>query len=82
MYVTQEMDEVLRADRVGGAAGGPGGLRRPARASSSPTVPACALSLGLPPAAEVGLALLARGALPRLPFTLDELVAALQARAP
>ena len=47
------------AGRPGRGAGGrPGGLRRPARPPSLPTAICCdELSLGLPPAAEVGLAL-------------------------
>ena len=82
VFVTQEMDEVVGADRavalekgvvtydgpVRGLFGDHGRLRR--------------LGLGLPPAGELALALAERGrGLEGCPLTLDELAGALEARA-
>ena len=81
VLVTQEMDEVLLADRAVALAEGRTVFDGPSRDLFADRSLLYALSLGLPPAAEVGLALLERGALPRLPLTVDELVSELQARA-
>jgi energy-coupling factor transport system ATP-binding protein len=79
VYVTQEMDEVLEADRVvvleGGRVRFVGGPRelfgRPELGEG--------LGLGLPPAGAVSMALAARGrALHPVPLTLDELVSGLR----
>jgi energy-coupling factor transport system ATP-binding protein len=79
VYVTQEMDEVLEADRVvvleGGRVRFVGGPRelfgRPELGEG--------LGLGLPPAGAVAMALAARGrALHPVPLTLDELVSGLR----
>ncbi len=79
VLVTQEMDEVLLADRVVALAAGRAVFAgRPADLFAEHDL-LRELSLGLPPAAEVGLALVERGALAKLTFTLDELVAALRA---
>ena len=77
VLVTQEMDEVLLADRVVALAAGHTVFdARPVDLFAA-TALLGELSLGLPPAAEVGLGLMARGALAELPLTLDDLVAAL-----
>jgi energy-coupling factor transport system ATP-binding protein len=81
VLVTQEMDEVLLADRAVALADGRAVFDGPPRELFADRALLRSLSLGLPPAAEVGLALLERGALPRLPLTVDELVSELQARA-
>jgi energy-coupling factor transport system ATP-binding protein len=78
VLVTQEMDEVLLADRVVALAGGRSVFAGPPAALFAEHDLLHELSLGLPPAAEVGLALVERGALEKLTLTLDELVAALQ----
>jgi energy-coupling factor transport system ATP-binding protein len=78
VLVTQEMDEVLLADRVVALAGGRSVFAGPPAAHFAEHDLLHELSLGLPPAAEVGLALVERGALGKLTLTLDELVAALQ----
>jgi energy-coupling factor transport system ATP-binding protein len=78
VYITQEMDETVGADRVvaleRGAeayAGAPGGLF-----ADTPLVRR--LGLGLPAAGELALALAERGRdLPGLPLTMDELLDAL-----
>ena len=80
VLVTQEMDEVLLADRVV-ACWRSGPSRRPPAALFAERELLHELSLGLPPAAEVGLALMERGA-GRAYATLDDLVAALQAGTP
>lgn len=81
VLVTQEMDEVLLADRVVALAAGRAVFAGPPAALFAEHDLLRALSLGLPPAAEVGLALMERGALGELTLTLDDLVAALQAGA-
>ena len=81
VYVTQEMDEVVGADRVVALERGAvvyAGRRAPACSAR----PSCVrrLGLGLPAAGELALELAARGrALAPLPLTLDELIAALGA---
>ena len=82
VLVTQEMDEVLLADRVVALAGGRAVFEGPPAALFAERELLHELSLGLPPAAEVGLVLMERGALAELTLTLDDLVAALQAGAP
>jgi energy-coupling factor transport system ATP-binding protein len=81
VLVTQEMDEVLLADRAVALAEGRTVFDGPSRELFADRALLRSLSLGLPPAAEVGLALLEGGVLPRLPLTVDELVSELQARA-
>jgi len=81
VLVTQEMDEVLLADRAVALAEGLAVFDGRPHDLFADRALLHALSLGLPPAAEVGLRLLERGALPRLPLTVDELVSELQARA-
>ena len=78
VLITQEMDEVLLADRVVALAGGRAVFDGAPAALFTEHDLVRELSLGLPPAAEVGLALVERGALHALTLTLDELVAALQ----
>ncbi|HMK92297.1 MAG TPA: energy-coupling factor transporter ATPase, partial [Thermoleophilia bacterium] len=77
VLITQEMDEVVPADRVVALAAGrrvfdgrPAGLFADGALVRD-------LSLGLPPAAEIGAGLVARGVVSRLPLSLDELMAAL-----
>ncbi len=82
VFVTQEMDEVLLADRVVALAAGRAVFDDLPAALFADRALVHELSLGLPPAAEVGLALVDAGRLQRLPLTLDELVAALTVRAP
>jgi energy-coupling factor transport system ATP-binding protein len=79
VLVTQEMDEVLLADRVVALAAGRAVFDGPPGRLFADRQLLGSLSLGLPPAAEVGLALLERGRVGRLPLTLDDLVIALQA---
>jgi len=81
VLVTQEMDEVLLADRVVALSDGEAVFDGRPRDLFADSALLQALSLGLPPAAEVGLVLLEHGALPRLPLTVEELVSELQARA-
>jgi energy-coupling factor transport system ATP-binding protein len=77
VLVTQEMDEVLLADRVVALAAGRTVFDgRPAALFADREL-LDQLSLGLPPAAEIGLGLIERGALTKLTLTIDELVAAL-----
>jgi len=79
VLVTQEMDEVLLADRVVALAAGRAVFDGPPRRLVADRGLLGSLSLGLPPAAEIGLALLERRRVGRLPLTLDDLVIALQA---
>jgi energy-coupling factor transport system ATP-binding protein len=82
VFVTQEMDEVLMADRVVALASGRAVFDGAPAALFAERALLLSLSLGLPPAAEVGLALMERGVLAELTLTLDDLVAALQAGRP
>jgi energy-coupling factor transport system ATP-binding protein len=82
VFITQEMDEVLLADRVVALAGGRAVFDGPPAGLFARHALLDELSLGLPPAAELGLALLERGIVPELTLTLDELVVALGARSP
>jgi energy-coupling factor transport system ATP-binding protein len=82
VLVTQEMDEVLLADRVVALNVGRTVFDGPPGAFFAERELLRSLSLGLPPAAEIGLALMERGALAELTLTLDDLVAALQAGRP
>ena len=77
VLVTQEMDEVLLADRVVALAAGRTVFDGLPAALFADTGLLRELSLGLPPAAEIALGLLERGALTELALTLDDLVAAL-----
>ena len=79
VLVTQEMGEVLLADRVVALAAGRAVFDGPPGRLFADRERLRSLSLGLPPAAEVGLALLERGRVGWLPLTLDDLVIALQA---
>lgn len=82
VFITQEMDEVLLADRVVALAAGRAVFDGPPGGLFAQTALLEELSLGLPPAAELSLALLERGVLPELTLTLDKLVAALGATPP
>ncbi len=82
MFITQEMDEVLLADRVVALAAGRAVFDGPPGGLFAQTALLEELSLGLPPAAELSLVLLERGVLPELTLTLDKLVAALGATPP
>lgn len=75
VLITQEMDEVAGADRVVGLRGGQAAYSGSADGLFSAAELVTDLRLGLPPAAELALALgeLGRG-LPRLPLTIDELL--------
>lgn len=81
VYVTQEMDEVLRADRVVGLETGRVLFDGPPRDLFADTGLVERLSLGLPPAGELAVRLAQLGlSLRPLPLTLDELVSALEER--
>lgn len=83
VYVTQEMDEVLGAGTVVALDGGAAVFAGTPRELFADADLVRRLSLGLPAAGEVGLALQERGAWPGggLPLSLDELVLALEAEA-
>jgi energy-coupling factor transport system ATP-binding protein len=79
VYVTQEMDEVVPAGRVVALEAGAVAFSGSPAELFGDAALVTRLSLGLPPAAELGMALLGRGRQlgARLPLTTDELVAAL-----
>ena len=79
VYVTQEMDEVLNADRVVALEAGAAVFSGAPHELFAAADLVRRLSLGLPGPGEVALALQARGAWPsqRLALSLDELVAVL-----
>jgi energy-coupling factor transport system ATP-binding protein len=79
VYVTQEMDEVVGADRVLALDQGAVIYDGPVRRLFADHERLRRLGLGLPPAGELALALAERGReLAGPPLTLDELVAALE----
>jgi energy-coupling factor transport system ATP-binding protein len=81
VFVTQEMDEAVGADRVVALEQGAVTYAGPVRGLFGDHQRVRRLGLGLPPAGELALALGERGAeLEGPPLTLDELVAALQGR--
>jgi energy-coupling factor transport system ATP-binding protein len=82
VYVTQEMDEVVGADRVLALEHGAVTYDGPVRGLFADHARVRRLGLGLPPAGELALALGDRGRdLAGPPLTLDELVVALGGRA-
>ncbi|MCX6362986.1 MAG: ATP-binding cassette domain-containing protein [Actinobacteria bacterium] len=78
VYITQEMDEAVGADRVVVLGGGTEAYAGTAAGLFADAVRVRRLGLGLPAAGELALALAERGhALRGLPLTIDELLAAL-----
>lgn len=75
VYITQEMDEVVDAERVVALSGGSGVYCGPSAGLFGDEDLVRRLRLGLPTAGELALALSARGhAVRRLPLTMDELL--------
>ncbi len=80
VYITQEMDEVVGADRVVALERGTEAYSGDAAGLFSDAALVGRLGLGLPPPGELALALGERGrGLPGLPLTMDELLDALGA---
>lgn len=81
IYITQEMEEVVLAERVLALREGKVAADVSPQALFADTALVEELSLGLPVSAEVALELSARGlSFPELPLTLDDLAADLRAR--
>ena len=79
VYITQEMDETVGADRVVALERGTEAYAGPATGLFADTALVRRLGLGLPTAGELALALAERGReLPGLPLTMDELLDALR----